>query len=69
MSLSTACRSILGCLLISAMAPAGASSTTAPKVGDPAPVFRLTFLESGNEIDLQDLIGGRPIVLFFGSHT
>ncbi len=41
----------------------------APKVGDPAPLFRLPSIGSETEVDLHDIVGNKPIVLFFGSYT
>ena len=76
---------LLTCILISAMSSAGPSSRAdsgdspsspeksrrkkAPKVGDPAPLFRLPSLGSETEVDLHDIVGNKPIVLFFGSYT
>ena len=40
----------------------------APAPGEPAPLFTLQDLD-GQEVRLVDLIGDRPIVLQFGSHT
>ena len=55
----------LACLLSSAALP----GEKAPKVGDPAPLFRLPAAGSGMVIDLHDVVGKKPIVLFFGSYT
>jgi hypothetical protein len=55
---------LLACILISAISSAGP-----PKVGDPAPLFRLPSLGSETEVDLHDIVGNKPIVLFFGSYT
>lgn len=40
----------------------------APAVGDPAPEFTLYDLD-GNAVELSSLIGVKPIVLRFGSHS
>lgn len=40
----------------------------APAVGDPAPDFTLYDL-AGNAVELSSLIGEKPIVLRFGSHS
>ncbi len=42
--------------------------TQAPAVGEPAPDFTLRDLD-GNSVELAELIGERPIVLQFGSHS
>ncbi|MEE8524891.1 MAG: deiodinase-like protein, partial [Thermoanaerobaculia bacterium] len=42
--------------------------TTAPVVGEPAPDFALRDLD-GRTVELAELIGDRPIVLRFGSHS
>jgi hypothetical protein len=60
---------LLTCILIVAMSSACASRKKAPQVGDPAPLFRLPSLGSETEVDLHDLVGSKPIVLFFGSYT
>ncbi len=41
---------------------------SAPEIGAPAPAFTLSDLD-GNSVDLTSLIGDRPIVLQFGSHS
>ena len=41
---------------------------TAPSVGEPAPSFTLSDLD-GRPVDLAELIGDKPIVLQFGSHS
>lgn len=38
------------------------------KVGDPAPDVVLAALDGG-EVRLRDRIGGKPVVLVFGSYT
>lgn len=38
------------------------------EVGDPAPDVVLASLE-GSEVRLRDRIGGKPVVLVFGSYT
>jgi hypothetical protein len=38
------------------------------KVGDPAPDVVLTGLD-GRSVHLRERIGGRPVVLIFGSYT
>ena len=58
---------MLTCVLISASA--SEARKKAPKVGDPAPLFRLPALGSETQVDLHDIVGNRPIVLFFGSYT
>ncbi len=40
-----------------------------PSVGDPAPLFALNEMKSGDEIQLADLLGEKPTVLVFGSFT
>ena len=70
-SRSTAWRTplaLLTCILISSMSSAGPRKK-APKVGDPAPLFRLRSLGSETEVDLHEIVGNKPIVLFFGSYT
>ena len=72
MSRSAAWRSLLAllmCILIAAMSYACASRKKAPKVGAPAPLFRLPSLGSEKEVDLHEIVGNKPIVLFFGSYT
>jgi len=44
-------------------------SDNAPKVGDPAPTFKLKSLDGESETDLADFKGKKPVVLFFGSYT
>lgn len=39
------------------------------KVGDIAPTFKLKSLDGKQETDLKELIGKKPIILFFGSYT
>jgi hypothetical protein len=56
---------VLACLLGSS----ALSGEKAPRVGDPAPLFRLPAAGSGTEVDLHDVVGKKPIVLFFGSYT
>lgn len=41
---------------------------TAPVIGEPAPGFTLSGLD-GRPVALEELIGERPIVLQFGSHS
>lgn len=48
---------------------AGSERDKPPKVGDPAPLFRLPELGSDAEVDLHEIVGNKPIVLFFGSYT
>ncbi|MEM7480842.1 MAG: deiodinase-like protein [Acidobacteriota bacterium] len=43
-------------------------ATTAPEVGQPAPAFTLPSVDGG-EIVLADLLGERPLVIQFGSHS
>lgn len=43
-------------------------NSLAPAVGEPAPLFALEDLQ-GNTVALAELIGEKPIVLQFGSHT
>ncbi len=45
------------------------SDDGAPKVGDPAPVFKLKSLDGKRETDLASFKGKRPVILFFGSYT
>ena len=40
----------------------------APAVGEPAPPLQLTGL-GGEELDMEDLLDGRPLVLQLGSHS
>jgi len=40
-----------------------------PKVGDPAPVFELKYLDSSATFKLKENIGKRPTVLIFHSFT
>jgi cytochrome oxidase Cu insertion factor (SCO1/SenC/PrrC family) len=42
---------------------------TAPKVGEVAPLFTLESQDSKAKTTLADLIGKKPVVLFFGSYT
>ena len=42
--------------------------TQAPQVGDPAPLFSLQDL-AGNTVNLSEMVGEKPIVLQFGSHS
>ncbi len=53
----------------SASSPEKSRRQKAPKVGDHAPLFRLPSLGSETEVDLHDIVGKKPIVLFFGSYT
>ena len=41
----------------------------APKVGDVAPLFKLKLLDGKKEVDLNELVGKKPIILIFGSYT
>ncbi len=41
---------------------------TAPRLGEPAPSFKLFDLD-GESVELAELIGDRPIVLQLGSHS
>ncbi|MFN7736544.1 MAG: deiodinase family protein [Pirellula sp.] len=40
-----------------------------PKVGQPAPLFRLKRAQQEGVIDLSDIIGDKPLVLVFGNFT
>ena len=40
-----------------------------PAVGDPAPLFALNEMRSGEETALVEMIGEKPTVLVFGSYT
>ena len=42
---------------------------TALRVGDPLPDLELHSLEDSGTVRLRDLLGGRPLVLVFGSFT
>jgi len=53
----------------SAAPPARQAKPKAPKVGEPAPLFKLPRLSDRGEVDLVDFVGARPIVLYFGSYT
>jgi hypothetical protein len=50
-------------------AQAARGKKKAPKVGDVAPLFKLPQIHGAAAIDLNDIVGSRPIVLFFGSYT
>lgn len=39
------------------------------EVGDPAPGVALAALDGSTRVDLRDHVGGRPLVLVFGSFT
>ena len=39
------------------------------RVGDPVPPLEVTRLEDGEAVRLDELAGGRPLVLAFGSFT
>ena len=41
----------------------------APRTGEAAPLFSLPRIHGEGEVDLADLVGQRPIILFFGSYT
>jgi hypothetical protein len=38
-------------------------------VGDAAPGVLLTSLEGSTEVPLRSYVGGRPLILIFGSYT
>ena len=42
---------------------------TAPKVGDPAPLFKLKSNDGKSVFDLRSFRGEKPVVLLFGSYT
>lgn len=56
-------------LALSLVAPASAGRGRAPRVGEPAPLFALPELQSGSDVNLEDRVEGRPLVLLFGSYT
>jgi hypothetical protein len=69
----------LGVVMISSLAAVSAGEPAedgarvrrgrAPRVGEPAPLFRLQSLDGASVTDLASFRGVRPVVLFFGSYT
>ena len=41
----------------------------APKITEPAPMFKLASLDGKRNVDLADYRGDKPVLLFFGSYT
>ena len=60
--------SVAGCFPHQAGPRLAHFDTQAPAVGEPAPSFSLRDL-AGNTVDLAEMIGEKPIVLQFGSHS